>query len=439
MKTSSFLSWKYLISKIHPPLPLDRRESQELLSLLQSSFRQQLDREHPINPSGNRYTANNHLRSVLANPLFSVNPKWCGDSILHQHFGSHGNPKRFQDIWKLPTEYFSKQVSLGTATLDTVKACLAIQHQKQLLTLTESKKSDGIGSIVLEWLWSTGITNSNSFLLDKALMDLLIPFLIFEGHEDQIWRWVKQLQPKREDVSSSAEFTQIRQIIFKLVVSKVQHGEGLSSAINSFVSKFHERTSIFSASGNHAHRLFSPAGGYLTTMVSQAPQVMTLKPENFEGFRRTVDSWSSRNLYHHGLLELNHPENPHASSALLYIRKLFPAQVAMSKPKKRILDVRLGLKTAELLLTQGLQSDALWVMSFLESHYGQEIGLSVPAGEHVTNHLQQDKHLAHDEESSLRSLKALDGEYNTSPRQQEQSLTHDEETGFRSIEALEGH
>src|SRR5690348_15716553 len=91
-----------LASKIHPQLPLSPRESQQLLTLLTTSFRAHLDREHPLPESSqNRHTqkptgsnarrasspaqatssyasATQHIDSILTNPLFAVKPRRRG-------------------------------------------------------------------------------------------------------------------------------------------------------------------------------------------------------------------------------------------------------------------------------------------------------------------------------------------------------------------------
>lgn len=90
--TKALSSLKDFLPRIHQPLPINRRESQQLLKTLTTSFRKNLDKEHgywgedtsvaslraaSTNPSSpsvldlyHRPT-DRHVRAILSNPLFS--------------------------------------------------------------------------------------------------------------------------------------------------------------------------------------------------------------------------------------------------------------------------------------------------------------------------------------------------------------------------------
>lgn len=59
MRVTNPLLLKSLISKIHPQLPLNARESDQLLNILKTSFRKHLDVVHPTEE---QRTTNSTLR-----------------------------------------------------------------------------------------------------------------------------------------------------------------------------------------------------------------------------------------------------------------------------------------------------------------------------------------------------------------------------------------
>src|SRR2546423_2758972 len=90
MRLTPNLGVRSLVAKLHPPLLKTPRESQQLLSVLDSAFKRQLDDAHPpvnpvkslgigqarandivfANPSVN--AANDHLLSILHHPLLET-------------------------------------------------------------------------------------------------------------------------------------------------------------------------------------------------------------------------------------------------------------------------------------------------------------------------------------------------------------------------------
>src|SRR5271156_608532 len=85
MKLTSVLRIRSLLNRLHPPLPPNTpRESERLLSVLQSAFKRQLDDAHPPpatdaskapsvialeSPNSSINAAEAHLHSILHHPL----------------------------------------------------------------------------------------------------------------------------------------------------------------------------------------------------------------------------------------------------------------------------------------------------------------------------------------------------------------------------------
>ena len=133
-------------TNLHPPLPRTPRQSQQLLNALTSSFRRELDREHPpVQPAserpssgkhvlpGNRPTeehphssshaTDKHLRMILDNPLFRLTPSHSARSVSH---GQTPNVDKAR-LQKEPMVVFDELVASGSATVGIVADCLSWQ------------------------------------------------------------------------------------------------------------------------------------------------------------------------------------------------------------------------------------------------------------------------------------------------------------------------
>ena len=402
MKASSILGWRYLVSKIHPQLPLNPRESEKLLSLLKISFRQQLDREHPVALSASRYATDNHLQSILKSPLFEAEPKKRRSSSLDQRHGSQLG--RVQELLERPMEYFRNQVIVGTANLETAKVCLTAQYEKLSsgpASKTMNKFSD-TGSIVLSWLWSSGLAESKSFLQDKRFFDLIAPFLVIEGHGDLIWRWLVQLQPAIDRASPRNISTRRRYMFYKMIESEAKYGAGVTFSVDTFMQKSNEVRLSPRALNYISEGLFDQAGTYLCMELARASGSNTIAADMYDRFLQTVASWSPRPLYHRGLMELYHLQNPITTSAIHYLKQWMPVQ------SDRRGTVRLGLKAAEVLLHKEAQTDALWVIDFLKTNFAKELGIPSATGDFGERLSREQKSTKQVEEVSLRSLEALE-------------------------------
>ena len=406
MKASSILAWKYLVSKLHPQLPLNSRESKKLLSLLQDSFRQQLDQEHPLDRSESGRSTNDHLQSILQSPLFKTKPKKLENFLTDSR--SSNKVSQIQEVLEWPMEHFKQQVISGSANLNTAKVCLTQDYKKFAMSAEAESKvpnvSSGTASIILNWLWSSGAAETGSFLKDQTFIFLLIPFLVTEGRIDLIWHWIIQLENDENHSSLGNRCRQRRQMLLETIQHETKFGTGIVSSLEFFLQKLSEVMTSRNTSGWNSHGLFNRAGSWLCTEITKVGMDNTIEVPIYNTFYKSVDSWSLRPLYHRGCLELCSPEKPEATSALLYLKKWTP-----SNTRGRIGTVRLGLKAAELLLSQDSQVDALWVCNFLESNFGQELGF-LSAVKEAKGETARDKRHAYEmtEEDSLQSLEALE-------------------------------
>src|SRR5579862_5442000 len=263
MKPSALLSLRSLVSKIHPRLPLDPQESQQLLSLLTASFRRHLNSEYPsfrADETHNQFTdgpgrngarggmlmssvaAHRHFGSILTSPLFTKRRR--GSSP-----GRPGEGIRkcsLEDVRRIvddPMGIFEENVALGTATIDMATFCLTTRLREILacraLSAREGMRESGAGTKVLKWMWSSGLSASNDFLADERFVNALIPFLVVEGHSDVAWFWMKRsvAANRGPDTTSTPGYLQHgatrekRYLLLKLVEAELNCGGGIDPAV----------------------------------------------------------------------------------------------------------------------------------------------------------------------------------------------------------------
>ena len=197
MKVSGSSLLKSLTNKIHPPLPINPRESQKLLALLNSSFRQQLNKEHPQDPAQISSPANTHLRNVLSSPLFGGSP-----NVENSKPQLKSKPITFvseiQDSLVAPIEHFQEQVAAGQATIDIATRCLKVQRQNKLrhhdaIPSATSVGETSVAGPILHWLWASGLEESLEFVHHPRLLRELVPVMVLEHKDRYIWKWLNRM------------------------------------------------------------------------------------------------------------------------------------------------------------------------------------------------------------------------------------------------------
>lgn len=193
--TKSTLALRNLFAGYHEPAGLSKQQSQKLLDGLKASFRQHLDREygrigsqraaalarvtdadHQIRHSA----ATQHLKSILANPLFSYSKQASSPS-------SSLLPISKRD----PMDVFDHAVAKGMMTLKAATGCM--MAKRQLLSSSDSLAdlaSSQTALRVVRWLKSSGAEANLKFLDNQPFIRALTPLLIAEGLESVAWEWM---------------------------------------------------------------------------------------------------------------------------------------------------------------------------------------------------------------------------------------------------------
>lgn len=410
MKPSTILCWKYLVSKIHPPSTLDKRESERMLSALKASFQRRLDRDYPRVTSEKRRTVDDHIQSILVNPLFSIKPR--RRLTYRNHFGGHVESlSQLRHLMRQPMDHFKDEIAAGTATLGSAKTCLTAELQKAFASPKESRRQSlrksEAGSTVLNWLWSSSCAETGFFLRDQAFMKRLLPFLDAQSHEKLIWQWMQLLQKRISNETSEMKRLQIRtmqsRILCCFLKSEILYGAGLNSAINIFLRGIVDVSTWSGLLLGDTNAILERTGRCL--MLDMIDNPASIATELWPSFCQTISIWSSSPKLHSELSSLHCSRS--FKNALAFLKHLDHEEIARLKGNQRMDMIRLSLKTVELLQSQELESKAAWVMLFLQTNFADEIGYLALETSSEKFRKRKEQRQIQFEESSLRLLDTL--------------------------------
>jgi hypothetical protein len=379
--------------KIHQPLPLNPRESQQLLNILTTSFRQHLDREHPPfrtdnaarphpqNPTASKprrrrnsdFTAHptdQHLHSLLANPLFSLSP---------------GGKESKSD----PMEIFDQAVAKGMMDTQYAYTCLIKVKrdiiQSPVLNIRDGMKESGAGLKVLKWLVSSGTANNNEFLKHKGFPGLLMQFLVAEGLQEASWTWIKRALEGRPDINKLEGFARLearQQAIQPLMLLLSAEAMGTAVSLDNAYLCLSRAAGYFkSASIIEMRPFLGPPGLFLvhsTIFGTHEPS----NESNFESFLSLVPVISKDSEYYFAHLNVLHPTKPTPDFALNYLLKHMDSSPeslqaidGTAESKQNRSQIQFCLDTAKLLLETKRFGEAHWVMDLLRTHYPRQLGV----------------------------------------------------------------
>ncbi|KAI1323024.1 hypothetical protein F5Y16DRAFT_384946 [Xylariaceae sp. FL0255] len=365
---------KGFLQHLHQPLPLTRRESQQLLESITTSFRKNLDQEHPW-PSAdepsvasavaatspvtepkstapNCRPTDNHVRTILTNPLFA-----------------HPPPAR---AMRSPFDIFDLAESRGLMT--TRRAAGFLQAVRVQLVaecpddLRRSMAASEAGFRVIRWLRSSGLTNNLQFLSDHTLVRSIIPFLYAEGLHDIAWTWLAQLAAR----ASEAEFAaaspgKANDQTFSYLMSVIINENNESSlqtnaSLDSSFAALTKAKGLVSMDKPVLKAAFKDAWTDLswtsTVKASERPKPSTSLFEAFVDIGRPLDL--PLDLAH---LDLHHPTRPTHSAAMEYLRltEQIVSDISRMAPQTQRRILCLALDAAGRLKEVGETAEASWV------------------------------------------------------------------------------
>ncbi|KAL2814243.1 hypothetical protein BDW59DRAFT_21910 [Aspergillus cavernicola] len=379
-------------NKLHPPLPRTPRQSQQLLNALTSSFRRELDRHHPTTPpssdqspsanNNNALNANiqtdelphssahatdNHLRTILENPLFRVVP-------LRTAVSSELDKARWS---KEPTVVFDEMVASGSATHSVVKNCLRWQ-----LLLASTQTGEGFvkalrdsraGSRIVSWWLASDMEVKISFFLDPELLSPLLKFMVAEGLHDTIFIWLKMFA-NCDLGSQNGQLPEVRaracfkKILYPFLKAEIDCGGGISSSLRCYL----EACRILLSTGDGEPKLqmgnsLLPPGGYLCHIFTDNARDFTkdIPVDLYEQYTHLISVLGPRTFLE-ASVPLYHPTDPDAKPFVEFVRRLPLAWRESWKESKREQLMRASFDALRILVDAGESRDCVYLARFMQ-------------------------------------------------------------------------
>lgn len=378
--TTAIRSW------LHQQRPLDRRESNQLLNLLTTSFRGHLDREHPTganpetdqNPSpitsalaqeqdearhgqSAHVTTAKHLNMLLSNPILN-RPRVSIE-------------KGSSPIRRLsPADSFDAQVANGRMDLAAAKSFLECSKTSDSPYWNSFK----VGTRTLKWLSSSGLLSSREVLQDKLLTQLLVDALCEEGQNDIITRWTR---PEMVELAQQ-EGLHVPVILRwqQRVIAAAVRFECVSRGLDSAITRYLEICRLFRGNLGHAKQVLFAAQLPLARRVVQSSkeELNSIKEyDQLHAFDKLNEN--RRASLPAAIFEVYSPRRATVELALEYIKsESFDkrlSRTALSTLGVDYLVIWLCLTTAKLLVEKHRYQDATYVLDRLRSNYPQFVDL----------------------------------------------------------------
>ncbi|KAI0111697.1 hypothetical protein F4814DRAFT_363638 [Daldinia grandis] len=381
VRTTSLNSLKKFLPKIHQPLPLTHRESQQLLDSITASFRKNLDKEHPwehhddttsqtsissnkkpilstslsssspsLDTPGQQHPTDRHLRAILSNPLFSDKGK-----------------KKLPSAPRDPLDVFDSAVSRGLMTPQRAAGFLAkVRSQIKSESADDIRRdmaASGAGLRVVQWLRASGLENDLQFNSYSTLFAALIPFMYAEGLEEVAWTWVARLSicDKTDDVKK-LHISTLSALLFAIVNQTSYTYSGVKTSLDPSYEAIIRASDILPKQNEVAFKSFRKAWAGLswisTVCASERP-----KPSAplFDSFVEIGRPWKMPLDMAH--LELHHPLVPNHYAAVQFLHNNFDSTNLHPSTRRRL--VCLALDTANRLKEVGDTDEVSWVERFL--------------------------------------------------------------------------
>ncbi|KAJ9649530.1 hypothetical protein H2199_000306 [Coniosporium tulheliwenetii] len=414
MQSTGVRAFKALASKIHPQLPLNARESQQLLGLLTTSFRQHLDREYPasqlrdnqaavqdgrgqpITPSdanahrSSHSTANHHLESILTNPMFTTKPKRRSGSSPRAE-SAHTHTMRLRHVISDPLQWFEEKVAGGTANIVGATLCLESLRAPAYRDLNA-------GTRVLVLLKSVGLHKSEAFYKHQPFLQALAFVLVADGQQRLLWS-ILNVDPANILETTLLDHQDVARwkayLLKHFVRAELSHPQGQDHAVALILAA--------SSSGNFSGREVNLAVKVFTKHTYSYPFAGSVK--DFDALLDLAKQWSAElNNLTYARLALRHPQQPSPQPGLEYLQKihLSPEAVREMQKTRRQSLIQLSLDVARLLLAQGRFEDGAWVLEFAQNNFSEELDLSSETQPVLTTSEKA-------RENELNNLRLLDG------------------------------
>lgn len=391
MRLTPILRVRSLIAKLHPPLLKTPRESQQLLSVLDSAFKRQLDEAHPpvnairspegeqarrndpvfANPSVN--AANDHLLSILHHPLLET---------------KDGGKVDATSATAQAGRLFDGAILDERVSLEVLEECISIYKQNGRRTPNLVGRR-GLGYKIAAWV-NTADASAKEIFLTSRLMNDVVPLMYSEGQEQVAWEWLRRLYEGdfggRNDESAydaqSPAWQEKEASLVRLMIREAVRRKNLPGAIQEYAQAWNYmvQSGRLPQPTPMSYNDF-PRSSMFRTCMMIVHMVIHRRHDHgvpspmYDTLMRLDNYWSSPRYWQQAFLSIYHPTRPNAEDILLvlgsvdFVQHKLPQIRQQTKSGMPRLATIAMIDAAQLLLDQNKPMKAQFVLDATEKHF----------------------------------------------------------------------
>lgn len=377
MRTTNALatSMRRLLANFHPPSPPTAKESQQLLSVLQKSFKSRLDEKHPApsqhefwprthdqndipisTQSTSSHATNTHLSSILTNPIL-------GSSDALQ-------------MRKDAISRFDKLVSAPEVDLPHLTALIKVHSQGLKAAKQQRQHGEKLSDRLNSWLHVTGRSSREAFLLNRNARSAALDLFYNEGNESVMWTWLR-LVYERHLVQADLISTDWLQVEDELVSSLMRlsiQRQDIADAAQQYLEACRYRFDSGRWDSSRAYRSMPRSGSRLASAILFHRHQHGIDAALFENILQYLPPRTARATLNSDFCAIYSPESPTARGIWAILRDSNSAQrltqnLAEQHSHTRKIIMTSLLDAAKVALDEGNRSQASSILDFAIDHF----------------------------------------------------------------------
>lgn len=375
MKKSGVLAARAhrLIAAIHPHNPPTAKESQQILSVLQTSFKKRLDDQYP--PPRKPSSKSSILYDI---PTCHAN---SSSQATSDYFGSLLN----HPILSQSNERFTKKDALSRFDQLMAESRVDLNHLTEIMRqhMREITPVSNLSGRLDTWLQLTDKASREAFFTTKPALRTAVDIVTKENHEGLLWKWLEVVYA-RTLVSgnlTSRDWLGVEDFLVSRLMRFAIQRHNLSEATEQFIQACRYRGS--SARGNPS--LYDTKPGLPSAPMSISAKRLTsaiifhrsrhdISADSFDQMLRYVAAWTPDPTASGAFCALYHPTRPSGDPLYDFLRQNSTAEVLTkvqknARPGNRRAVMTAILDASKISLAVGKRPQASFLLNFAIDQY----------------------------------------------------------------------
>lgn len=362
-----------LLANLHPPSPPTARESQQLLNVLQTSFKSRLDEKHPApshhdfwpkivdgddipiqTSSTSSHATNSYMSSILASPVIGALD------------GRPANETAISRFEKLVAE----------PELDHARLAGLLHRYNRERRTGQRLDAESLSDRLNSWIHITDRRTRENFLLSLSTRTAALDLFHRESRETILWTWLRLVYERQlvQAPLSSVEWLEVEDQLVSRIMRLSIRKHGVSDAARQFFAACRYRVEsgrgdpirhISSSPSEDPSRPLISSGKRLASAILFHRHKHGIEPILFQEILQYLPSVSVSTILSSAFCAIYNPDKPSAADlyAMLkhsYFSSVFSNDLEKSTSRKVVMIAMLD--AAKVALDQGKSKQASFIL-----------------------------------------------------------------------------